>query len=201
MPSTRAFPRRQMCSVAVILVALVGIVGSSSAAIASGVTSPRRTVVLSGDSVGSVRFGESQDRAVRALKKLIGSTDGGVQSGGRANCTIDASLYWTNFGAYFFGGRFVGYQTGNNLSDKPEPTFNGRTPHGLVVDDTLAEARLLYPGHLTTGGDNGGVYAIKTTMGTIRGYLSLEPLNPPGKVKIVSISAGSVGCPAASPGV
>jgi hypothetical protein len=174
---------------------------SSAAAITSGVTSPRRTVVLSGNSVGPVRLGESQEKAVSALKKLLGTTDGGVQSGGRVNCTIDASLYWTNFGVYFFKGRFVGYQTGNNLTVKPEPTFNGRTPQDLVVGDTLAEARLLYPGHLTTGGANGGVFAIKTTAGTIRGYLSEEPLNPPNEVKIVSISAGSVGCPAASPGV
>ena len=101
---------------------------SSGAAITSGVTSPRRTVVLSGNSVGPVRLGESQGSVVSALKKLLGTTDGGVQSGGRANCTIDASLYWTNFGVYFFKGRFVGYQTGNNLTVKPEPTFNGRTP-------------------------------------------------------------------------
>jgi hypothetical protein len=189
-----------MCSLAVVLVALLGIVGSSSAAIASAVTSPRRTVVLSGDSVGSVRFDESQNRVVSALKKLIGTTEGGVQNA-KGNCTIDAALYWTNFSVYFLGGRFVGYQTGNNLTDKAEPTFHGKTPQGLLVGDTLAEARQLYPGHLTTGGGNGGVYAIKTTTGTIRGYLSLEPLNPPNKIKIVSISAGSVGCPAASPGV
>jgi hypothetical protein len=138
---------------------------------------------------------------VSALKKLLGTTEGAMQSGGKANCTIDASLYWTNFGVYFLRGRFVGYQTGNNLTVKPEPTFNGKTPLGLVVGDTLADARLLYPGHVTTGGENGGVYAITTATGTIRGYLSLEIYNPPNKIKIVSISAGSVGCPAASPGV
>jgi hypothetical protein len=135
------------------------------------------------------------------LKKLLGTTDGGVQSGGKASCTIDASLYWTNFGVCFFKGRLVGYQTGNNLTVIPEPTFNGKTPQGLVDGDTLAQARLLYPGRITTGGANGGVFAIKTTTGTIRGYLSEEPLNPANEVKIVSISAGSVGCPAASPGV
>jgi len=64
----------------------------------------------------------------------------------------------------------------------------------------LAEARKLYPGDVTTSGENGGVYAIKTATGTIRGYLSLEVSNPPSEIKIVTISAGSVGCPAASPG-
>ena len=200
MPSRSAIPRRLMSSLAVVLVALLGIVGSSSTAIASVVSSPRRTVVLSGDSVGSVRFGESQNQVVSALKKLIGITEGGVQNA-NGNCTIDAALYWTNFSVYFLGGRFVGYQTGNNLTAKAEPTFNGKTPQGLLVGDTLAEARLLYPGNLTTGGNNGGVYAIKTTTGTIRGYLSLEIYHPPNKIKIASISAGSVGCPAASPGV
>jgi len=197
---------RYLSSMLVRTMAMAGalsviLASSSGAAITSGVTSPRRTVVLSGNSVGPVRLGESQENAVSALKKLLGTTDGGVLRGGRANCTIDTSLYWNNFGVYFFRGRFVGYQTANNLTVKPEPTFNGRTPQGLVVGDTLAEARLLYPGHLTTGGANGGVFAIKTTTGTIRGYLSEEPLNPPNEVKIVSISAGSVGCPAASPGV
>ncbi|MGD0320225.1 MAG: hypothetical protein ABSC00_01260 [Acidimicrobiales bacterium] len=184
---------------AFVLVALLGVVGSPSAAIASVVTSPKRTVVLSGDSVGSVRFGESQQKAVSALKKLIGATDGGVQNA-EGNCTIDAALYWTNFSVYLLMGRFVGYQTGNNLTDKREPTFNGKTPQELRIGDTLAEARKLYPGHVTTRGENGGVYAIKTTTGTIRGYLSLETSSPPNEIKIVSISAGSVGCPAASPG-
>jgi hypothetical protein len=188
---------------AIVLVAAFSVVLalSSAAAVTASVTSPRQTVVLTGNSVGSVRLGESQDRAVAALNNLLGATDGSVQSRGKANCTIDASLYWNNFGVYFFKGRFVGYQTGNNLTVKPESTFNGKTPQGLVVGDTLAEARLLYPGHLTTGGANEGVFAITTTTGTIRGYLSEEPLNPPNEVKIVSISAGSVGCLAASPGV
>jgi hypothetical protein len=155
--------------------------------------------VLSGDSVGSVRFGEPEQEAVSALTKLIGTTQGDVQNA-KGNCTIDAALYWTNFSVYFLGGRFVGYQTGNNLTDKPEPTFNGKTPQGLHIGDSLAEARMFYPGHVTTRAENGGVYAITTTTGTIRGYLSLEISNPPDKIKIVSISAGSVGCPAASPG-
>jgi hypothetical protein len=180
-------------------IALLGLVGSSSVAIASAVISPERPVVLSGDSVGPVRFGEPQQKAASALKKLIGATEGGVRDA-KGNCTIDAALYWANFSVYFFKGTLVGYQTGNNLTGKPGPTFNGETLQGLRVGDTLAEARTLYPGRVTTSGDNGGVYALKTTTGTIRGYLSLEILNPPTKIRVVTISAGSVGCPAASPG-
>jgi hypothetical protein len=213
MPSRTTFPWRQMRYLAFVLVALLGLVGCSSAVIAPAVTSPKPapaasrpvsssaipTVVLSGDSVGSVRFGEPQQKVVSALKKLIGATEGGVQNA-KGNCTIDAALYWTNFSVYFLGGRFVGYQTGSNLTDKREPTFNGKTPQGLRVGDSLAEARMLYPGNVTTRAENGGVYALKTSAGTVRGYLSLEISNPPNKIKIVSISAGSVGCPAASPG-
>jgi hypothetical protein len=184
---------------AIVLVALPGCAGPSPAAITSAVTSPERTVVLSGDSVNSVRFGEPQQQAVRALMKLIGTTQGRVQSA-KGNCTIDAALYWTNFSVYFLRGRLVGYQTGDNLTGKPEPTFNGKTPQGLRIGDSLAEARIIYPGHVTSHAENGGVYAITTTTGTIRGYLSLEISNPASKIKIVSISAGSVGCPAASPG-
>jgi hypothetical protein len=184
---------------AFVLVALSGCAGSSPAGVASAITSPRQAVVLSGDSVGSVRFGEPQQQAVRALTKVIGTTQGGVQDA-KGNCTIDAALYWNNLSVYFLGGRFVGYQTGNNLADKREPTFNGKTPQDLRIGDSLAEARMLYPGQVTTRAENGGVYAITTTAGTIRGYLSLETSNPPNKIKIVSISAGSVGCPAASPG-
>ncbi len=199
MPTRTSCHRWRIRYLAFVLVALIGVVWSPSAAIASVVTSPKRTAVLSGDSVDSVRFGESQEKAVGTLKKLIGATEGGVQDA-KGNCTIDAALYWINFSVYFLRRRFVGYQTGNNLTDKWEPTFNGKTPQGLRIRDTLAKARKLYPGRVTTGGENGGVYAIKTTMGTIRGYLSLETSSPPNKIRIVSISAGSVGCPAASPG-
>jgi hypothetical protein len=193
---------RQVPRLALVLVALLGIVGSSSAAIAStasAVTSPKQTVVLSGSSVGPVSFGEPQQKAASALKKLIGATEGGVENA-KGNCTIDAALSWANFSVYFFHGTFVGYQTGNNLTDKLGATFNGETARGLRVGDTLAEARKLYPSRVTTSGENGGVYAVKTTTGTIRGYLSMEVSNPATKIEIVSISAGAVGCPAASPG-
>jgi hypothetical protein len=199
MAGRTPLPWRRMRYITVVLVALSGCGGSSPAATSPAVTAAKPTAVLTGDSVGSVRFGEPQQQAVSALTKLIGTTHGGVQSA-KGNCTIDAALYWTNFSVYFLRGRFVGYQTGNNLTAKPEPTFNGKTPLGLRVGDSLAEARSLYPGRVTTRAENGGVYAIKTATGTIRGYLSLEISNPPNKIKIASISAGSVGCPAASPG-
>jgi hypothetical protein len=199
MPSRTTFHRRQTRCLAFVIIALLGCAACSPTAIATAVTSPKPAVVLSGDSAGTVRFGEPQQEAANALAKLLGAAEGVVQNA-KGNCTIDAALYWANFSVYFLGGRFVGYQTGNNLTDKPEPAFNGKTPQGLRIGDSLADARTLYPGRVTTRGENGGVYAITTATGTIRGYLSLEISNPPDKIKIVSISAGSVGCPAASPG-
>ena len=204
MPTRTTFPWRLTRYLAFVLLALTGCGGSSPVAATSAAATapqpqPQRDVLLSGDSVGSVRFGEPQQQAVSALTMLIGATEGGVQSA-RGNCTIDAALYWANFSVYFLGGRFVGYQTGNNLTGKPEPAFGGKTPQGLRVGDSLAQARVLYPGHVAMRGENGGVYAITTATGTIRGYLSLEISNPPDKIKVASISAGSVGCPAASPG-
>jgi hypothetical protein len=199
MPSRTTPLFRGAHYLAFVPVALLGMVGPSAATIVPAVTSPTRSVVLSGDSVGSVRFGERQQKAVTALEKVIGAAKGGVEDA-KGNCTIDAALYWANFSVYFLRGSFVGYQTGNNLTAKQEPTSNARTSQGLRVGDTLAEARRLYPGRVTTSAENGGVYAVKTASGTIRGYLSLEVLNPPNKIQIVSISAGSVGCPAASPG-
>jgi hypothetical protein len=206
MPNRRALLRLRAPYLAFVPIALlgtIGIVGTSSpataSATASAITSPKQTVVLSGDSVGPVRFGEPHEKAASALRKLIGATEGGMEDA-KGNCTIDAALYWANFSVYFFKGTFVGYQTGNNLIDKQEPTFNGKTQQGLRIGGTLAEARKLYPGRVTTSRENGGVYAVKTITGTIRGYLSLEISNPPNKIHIVTISAGSVGCPAASPG-
>ena len=157
--------------------------------------------ILSGDAVGSVRFGEAQNDAATALVKLMGKSEGGVRNASDGGCIISAALYWSNFAAYFYHGKFDGYQTGNNLTDKPEPTFNGVTPQGLRVNDTLAQAEKLYGSSLTTRGVNGGVFAAATKTGTIRGYLSDEPNNTPAaKIKLLTISAGSVGCPAASPG-
>jgi hypothetical protein len=62
-------------------------------------------------------------------------------------------------------------------------------------------AQKLYGSAISTNGVQGGVYAAITKTGTIRGYLSTEPNQAPAtKVKLLTISAGSVGCPAMSPG-
>lgn len=168
---------------------------------ASGDMWPAKTIVLSGDAVGPVRFGEAQSEAAASLVKLIGASAGGVRKDDEGDCTVSAALYWTNFAVFFYHGTFDGYQTGNYLNNKSAPTFNGVTPQGLRVGFTLARAKRLYGSEFSTSGVQGGVYAVATKTGTIRGYLSVEPNQEPAtNVKLMSISAGSVGCPAMSPG-
>jgi hypothetical protein len=169
--------------------------------VASGATSPKITIRLSGDAVGTVRFGAAQGAAAISLVKLIGKSDGGVRRVNQGACIISAALYWPNFAAFFYHGKFDGYQTGNYANGKSTPKFNGATPQGVRVGNTLARAETLYGSAISTDGAQMGVYAVVTTTGTIRGYLSSEPIQAPAtKVKLLSISAGSVGCPAMSPG-
>jgi hypothetical protein len=167
----------------------------------SSAASSKNAIILSGDSVGSVYFGESQSTAAASLETLIGQSVGGVRDENDGDCIISAGLYWSNFAAFFYHGKFDGYQTGNSLSGKSEPAFNGVTSRGLRVGFTLARAKKLYGSAFSTNGEQNGVYAVATKTGTIRGYLSSEPTQvPPTKIRILTIGAGSVGCPAMSPG-
>ena len=178
---------------------LVAVPGAATG-VASGATAPKNTIILSGDAVGQIHFGETQSIAAASLVKLIGKSSGGVQTVNQDDCVISAAMYWSNFAAFFYHGKFDGYQTGNYVPGKSEPKFNGVTPQGLRVDYTLAQARTLYGFAISTNGAQDGVYAAVTKTGTIRGYLSTEPNQMPAtKVKLLSISAGSVGCPAMSP--
>jgi hypothetical protein len=191
---------RRLPTLAVSLLALVA-VPVVTGSVASSATFPKSTIILSGDAVGSVRFGETQSVAAASLVKLIGNADGGVRKVNQGDCTISADLYWSNFTAFFYRGKFDGYQTGGYATKKSEPTFNGVTSQGLRVGFTLAKAKRLYGSAVSTSGVQGGVYAAITKTGTIRGYLSTEPNQTSStKVKLLSISAGSVGCPAMSPG-
>jgi hypothetical protein len=191
---------RPLPALALTLLALV-VVPVAAVGVASSATFPKNTIILSGDAVGSVRFGETQSAAAASLVKLIGKSVGGVRKANQGGCTISAALYWLNFAAFFYHGKFDGYQTGNYLTDKPAPTFNGETPRGLRVGDSLARAQKLYGSAFSTNGAQDGVYAAATKSGTIRGYLSTEPNQASAtRIKLLTISAGSVGCPAMSPG-
>jgi len=191
---------RRLLVLALNLLVLVA-VPVATVDVASGATSPKSTIILSGDAVGSIRVGETQGTAAASLVKLIGKPDGGVRKVNQGACIISAAIYWSNFAVFFYHGKFDGYQTGNYVPGKSEPKFNGVTPQGLRVGDTLARAETLYGSAISTNGAQDGVYAAVTKIGTIRGSLSNEPNQMPAtKVKLLNISAGSVGCPAMSPG-
>jgi hypothetical protein len=177
---------------------LAAALGATSG-VSGGATSPKSSIILRGDAVGTIHFGEAQSVAAAALVKLIGRSDGGVQKVNQGDCVISAAMYWPNFAAYFYHGKFDGYQA--NPNGKSKGVFIGVTPQGLRVGYTLARAEKLYGSAFSTGGEQNGVYAAVTKTGTIRGFLSTEPnLAPATKVTILTISAGSVGCPAMSPG-
>ncbi len=185
-----------------VLALLVLTAGAVAAAVPVSGAPPRtNTIILSGNGVGAGHFGEGQRAAASSLVKLIGKSVGGVRKQNEGDCIVSAALFWSNFAAYFYRGRFDGYQTGHYGTGTSEPAFNGATPQGLRVGDSLATARRLYGSAISTSGVQGGVYAVDTKGGTIRGYLSIEPNQALAtKVRVLSISAGSVGCPAMSPG-
>jgi hypothetical protein len=190
--------RLRVLALGVLALVAVPVIGDG---VAAGASSSKSPIVLSGDAVGSVHFGEAQSAAAASLEKLIGRSDGGVKNASDGDCIISAALYWLNFAAFFYHGKFDGYQTRNDVNGKFEPTFNGVTSQGLRVGFTLSRARQLYGSAFSTNGEQNGVYAAATKSGTIRGYLSTEPNQEPAKrVRILTISAGSVGCPAMSPG-
>ncbi len=96
-----------------VCVALAVAVPAATSSLAASGSTPKRPIVLSGDAVGSVRFGESQEAAAASLVKMIGQSDGGVRKVSIGACIISAALYWPNFAAYFYRGKFDGYQTVN----------------------------------------------------------------------------------------
>jgi len=155
------------------------------------------TVTLLGDGIGAARFGQSERVAVSDLDKALSTTKAKVVEMA-GNCTVDLAVQWPMLTAYFDHGRFVGYST---LAANGEPltAMNMVTAKGLRVGDTLAEARRLYHGALTTTTAQGGAWFAKTPDGRLEGYLSAEVNQTKPPPRIASIEAGKVGCPAATP--
>jgi hypothetical protein len=199
-----------MRPVVVLAAALaLGAAGCSSAASvpkAPGSPSPSATagsrvfgpqVVLAGDGVASVRFGESASSAVAGLDQLLGHpSKGPVNEAG--NCTIDAAEQWSGLTGFFDRGEFVGYST---LAANGEHLVRGNmeTGMGLRVGDTIAQAQRIYGSEFQTSLAQGGSWSVITPDGKFLGYLSGEPNRPGPTATIMSIEAGSVGCPAATP--
>jgi hypothetical protein len=204
--------RRRRLGMLGAIVAVLGVVGGLLAS--SGGTPPRppRTAregpgnppavaighfVLRGDGIGDAKFGEAQGDAILALDKVLGSPLHHRATNERGNCTIDAEMQWRPITAYFSRDRFVGYATvsiqGRELDSE------AATAKGLHLGDPLALARLLYGPALTTSYAQGGSWFVATPMGRIAGILTAEVDQTSPGPRIADITAGSVGCPAASP--
>jgi hypothetical protein len=155
-----------------------------------------------GNGIGAAQFGQSESVAIANLKETLGAPTRAEPTKYAGNCTVDAYLEWPTMAAYFFRGRFVGYDSGNLLSgfNFPHVIPNASTAAGLRVGDTIAQAQRLYGESFDVLFSQGGSWRVKTSTGLLRGYLTAVPSHPtPPVPRIADISAGSVGCPAASP--
>ena len=106
--------------------------------------------------------------------------------------------------AYFFHGRFVGYNSASLLaaqgSGAPNVIPSTSTAAGLRIGDDVAQARRIHGSAFVVLFSLGGSWRVTTSTGWLRGYLTAVPGFPtPPVPRVADVSAGSVGCPAASP--
>lgn len=171
-------------------------------AAAIGVSSPAwagtKEIVLYGNGLATTRFGESEAVAIARLDRSLGPPKTPAPKNEAGNCTIDAAMQWNSLTAYFYHGRFVGYST-LSAAGQALPQSGMATALGLSVGDTLAKAERIYGSALRPSYAQGGSWAAKTAAGTLDGYLTTEVGRKSPPPRILSIEAGAVGCPAASP--
>ena len=185
---------------AVLLVVLApaptGVAGAGS----TKVPVPTHAIVLRGNGVGKAVFGQPETTAIADLRAVLGAPKTHQPVNLAGNCTVDAGVEWVSMTAYFLHGTFVGYAS---LSLLAEPV-NGKLPRvataaGLHIGDTLARAARLYGRSLRTSYEQGGSWSAVTRNGKLAGYLTSEVNSTNPAPRIADITAGSVGCPAASP--
>jgi len=153
--------------------------------------------VVRGNGIAHARFGQPESVAITNLEGVLGLPLDRAPVPSR-DCTVDAYLQWSTMTAYFDHKRFVGYGTGSLLGgighrDIPDAT----TAAGLRIGEALSQAKIDYGSSLTTSYAQGGAWFAATPNGRLAGLLTQE-VDQPGPL-IADITAGSVGCPAASP--
>lgn len=211
--------RRRRAAALGILLAVVGL--ASGLVLAAGGSSPPRSGVgtssgstpggpgtavghftFRGNGIGNARFGQPEAVAIAELDQVLGSPTKPRPTGAAGNCTIDAYLTWKTLTAYFFRGRFVGYDSANLLaargSGEPDVIPSASTAAGLRIGDDIAQARRIYGRAFVVLLAQGGSWRVTTPTGVLDGYLTAVP-GGPTPPKVADVSAGSVGCPAASP--
>jgi hypothetical protein len=168
--------------------------------------------MLSGLGIAGVKFGRPRAAVVAALDRLLGERPSHPASY-RGDCGVDSSITWwdqssasgrPSLTAYFAHDRLVGYQYGDPGSQgvrrPPARSPVLATTHGLTIGDTLERGRRLYGRAFTISTAQGGTWKVATTSGPIDGYVSGVPrLGNLGALRVVTIDAGNVGCPALSP--
>jgi len=157
-----------------------------------------------GNGIGGATFGQPEAAAIAELDKVLGSPTSPRPTGDAGNCTVDAYLTWPTMTAYFLRGRFVGYNSASLLgaqgSGAPTVIPNASTAAGLRIGDDVAQARRIYGSAFVVLLSQGGSWRATTSTGMLDGYLTAVPDHPtPPVPRAADISAGSVGCPAASP--
>ena len=157
-----------------------------------------------GNGIGGATFGQPQALAIAELDKVLGSPATPRPAGDAGNCTIDAYLTWPTLTAYFLRGRFVGYNSASLLaargSGAPNVIPGAPTAAGLRIGDDIAQARRIYGRAFVVLFSQGGSWRVTTSTGMLDGYLTSVPDRPiPPVPRVADVSAGSVGCPAASP--
>ena len=174
--------------------------GNGSTTPAAARPPPAHAIVLRGNGLGAADFGQPTPKAIRSLRATLGAPKSNRLVDMAGNCTIDSAMEWRTMTAYFFHGSFVGYATGSLLGGAgnnrlPDVTTNA----GLRIGDPLDEAARLYGASLRTSFAQGGSWFVVTPTGTLAGYLTGEVNSTRPAPRIADITAGSVGCPAASP--
>ena len=150
--------------------------------------------------MGSANFGQPEAAAITALQALLGPARSKGPIAMAGNCTVDAAMQWSTITVYFLHGEFVGYATASLLGEQGANVLpDAATAAGLRVGDTLARAEQLYAGDIRTSYSQGGSWSVVTSNGTLAGYLTNEIKSTHPAPHIADVTAGSVGCPAASP--
>jgi len=157
-----------------------------------------------GNGIGGARFGQPEAVAIAELDQVLGSPTTSRPVGAAGDCTIDAYLTWPTLTAYFFRGRFVGYDSASLLAARgsaaPNVIPGASTAAGLRIGEDIEQARRIYGSAFVVSLAQGGSWRVTTSTGTLDGYLTAVPDHPtPPVPRVADVSAGSVGCPAASP--
>jgi hypothetical protein len=213
-PITRALALGVILALGGLSLGLISACGESSAARPGHSASPGGTpgaavtaaghFTFRGNGIGGAAFGQPEDVAIAELDRILGPPTTARPIVDAGNCTVDAYLIWPTMTAYFFRARFVGYNSASLLaaqgSGAPTVIPTESTAAGLRIGDDVAQARRIYGSAFDVLFSQGGSWRVTTSTGRLDGYLTAVPGRSASPApRVADVSAGSVGCPAASP--